>query len=136
LQSHLGGIEHLQSHLHSLLLRLLTFGFHASSSFGDNHSDSGHIHCNSSNTSAQVAALFAVCAGQNLSPLIHSCRRPCVHYLGDPGNATTRLECRLTTLGTDRVIQILYQRPKLRFVRYGQEDQTQVLISWIIFICI
>jgi hypothetical protein len=105
LQSHLGEIEHLQSHLHPHLLRLLPSGFHASSSFGNNHSDSGHIHCNSSNKFAQVAALFAVCAGQNLSPLIHSCRCPCVHYLGDPGNATTRLECRLTTLSTDHFLR-------------------------------
>jgi hypothetical protein len=86
-----GGIEYLQSHLHPRLLWLLPSGFHVSSSFGDNHSDGGHIHCNSSNGSAQVAALVAVCAGQNLSPLIHSFHRPCVHYLGDPGNATTRL---------------------------------------------
>jgi hypothetical protein len=102
LQSHLGTIEHLQFHLHFHLLQLLIFGFHASSSFGDNHSDSGHIHYNSSNESAQVAAHFAVCTGRKLSPLIHSCCRPCVHHLGDPGNATTRLECRLTTLGTDQ----------------------------------
>jgi hypothetical protein len=105
LQSHLGVIEHLQSHLHSHLLRLLTFGFHASSSFGGNHSDGRHIHWNSSNGSAQVAALFMVCAGRNLSPLVHSCRRPCGHYLGDPGNVTTRLECRLTTLGTNHFLQ-------------------------------
>jgi hypothetical protein len=108
LQSHLGGIEHLQSHLYSHLLCLLTFGFHAASSFGDNHSDSSHIHCNCSNESAQVAALFAVCAGRNLSPLMHSCRRPRAHYyLGDPGNAATRLECHdLTTLGTDHFLRV------------------------------
>jgi hypothetical protein len=34
--------------------------FYASSSFGDNHSDIGHIHCNSSNESAQVAAIIVV----------------------------------------------------------------------------
>jgi hypothetical protein len=95
----------LQSHLHSYLLRFLTFGFHASSSFGDNHSDSGRIHCNSSNKSAQDAALVPVCAVRNLSPLMHFCCRPCVHYLCDSGNATTRLECRLTTLGTDHFLQ-------------------------------
>jgi hypothetical protein len=105
LQSHLGEIEHLQSLPHSHLLQLLIFPFRAASTFGDNHSDSGHMHCNSSNESTQVAALFAVCAGRNLSPVVHSCRSPCVHHLGDPGNATTRLECRLTTLGTDHFLR-------------------------------
>jgi hypothetical protein len=132
LQSHLGGIEHLQSHLHPHLLWLLPSGFHVSSSFGDNHSDSGHIlHCNSSNESAQVAGLLVVFyTGGNLSPLIHSCCRPCVHYLGDPGNATTRLECCLTTLDTDHFplgrsySDLLFQRSKSRLVRFGQEDHT------------
>jgi hypothetical protein len=105
LQSHLVGIQHLESLPHSHLLRLLTFVFHAPPSFGDNHSNSVHIHYNSSNESAQVAAPFVVCTGQNLSPLIHSCCCPCVHHLGDSSNATTRLECRLTTLGTDHFLR-------------------------------